>query len=143
MYLLSGHVEIQASPSYKQGDTLFVLAQSGLRLRNEPEGKTVLVSIPFGAPLVMRQATWEGKEAVIDGLKGRWAKAVFNGVEGFVFDGYLSVFPAPKDGKGDLKKYADTYFRKIGPPFHVAFGEEETRNEIDVQHYVYRDYYIQ
>jgi hypothetical protein len=132
-----------SSPIYRAGDTLHVLATSGLRLRDEPGGGKVLASLPYGTSVVARQPHWEGEELRIEGIKGRWRKVDWKGAEGYVFDGYMSVFPAPIRGEGNIKGYADRFFTKSGPPFQKTYGDEETFNTVYVQHYTYKNIYIQ
>ena len=75
-----------SSPIYRAGDTLQVLATSGLRLRDEPGGGKVLANLPYGTSVVARQPHWEGEELRIEGIKGRWRKVDWKGAEGYVFD---------------------------------------------------------
>lgn len=46
-------------------------------------------------------------------LKGRWVRIKFQGVYGFVFDGYLSHFPAPKRDELQGHEYLPEYLERV------------------------------
>ncbi len=128
---------------YAVGETLHVLATSGLRLRDAPSGKTVLATLPYGAKVIAGETAPYPPAEKIDGLAGSWIKATYKGKSGYVFDGYLGVFPAPDTAIHSLKAYADRYFIKKGKPFTHVYGEEETVDSIAIQHYTYRNMLIE
>lgn len=82
------------SISYKVGDRLYVLAKSGLNLRDKPsKNGRFLQAISFGSVAVVRQIT--DKDFEVDGISGFWVKVIADDREGYLFDGYLSLYPPP------------------------------------------------
>ena len=79
-----------------EGQALYVTAHSGLKLRTSPViGKTIEV-IPFGSEVQFishKEAESKGHE--IDWVKGNWIEVEYNGLLGFVFDGFLTSLPIP------------------------------------------------
>ncbi len=78
-------------------ESAYVLAPSGLTLREAPNRTSrVLEVIPFGESVsIILEDSTEVKTERIDWVKGQWKKVSFEGIEGFVFDGYLSHLPVP------------------------------------------------
>lgn len=90
------------SPSGKLGaaqDSLYVLAINGLNLRTAP-GKhgSVITKIPYGERLWADSLFGEYAVPITNGfdIKGRWAKVHWREHSGYVFNGYLSNWPAPR-----------------------------------------------
>ena len=85
---------------YSEGDELFVLATSGLRMREAPVDGSSVVSIPYGAKVkVLKVVEIESREEfrrTYDGISGTWPKVEYKGKVGYVFDGFLCRLPAPK-----------------------------------------------
>ena len=98
-----------AAALYQPGDSLYVWAKSGLKMRVEPnlKGDKVL-TIPYGTKLKIDSYEEELPEIKIrvvesqkiDGLtyksfylKGHWCRVNYLGTIGYVFDGYLSKLP--------------------------------------------------
>ncbi len=79
-----------------EGQALFVTAHSGLKLRSAPiVGKTIEV-IPFGSEVTfISHKEGEPKGHEIDWVKGNWIEVEYDGLEGFVFDGFLTSLPIP------------------------------------------------
>lgn len=108
-------ITVQAKPIvfYKVGDTLYVMAQSGLNLRDKPsKNGRFLQNISFGSSVLVRQTTY--KEYEVDFIPGFWVKAIADDREGYLFDGYLSSYPPPvfelsKKTIPTLKQYAEKY----------------------------------
>jgi hypothetical protein len=93
--------------SYTAGQTLNVLATSGMNLRDAPKG-TVLQKIPYGSRVKTLQAKSSTNPETIEGIQGNWVKVDYNGTSGFVFDGFLSTLPAPELSGNDLRNYLIT-----------------------------------
>lgn len=97
---------------YQIGDTLFVIARTGLNVRSDPSlrGKA-LSTIPYGHRLIAKEEklpflwfntdsvqifesySWYKAENAATApywIKGKWVKVEYNGMEGYVFDGFLS-----------------------------------------------------
>ena len=71
-----------------------VFAFSGLKIRTAPglDGQ-VLTVIPFGETVEI--ITSESTLETIEWMEGQWIKVEFEGIQGFVFDGFLSDLPVP------------------------------------------------
>jgi len=101
---------------YKPGDHLYVLAKSGLNLRDKPsKNGRFLQIIPFASSTLVRQIT--DKEYQVDGVSGYWVKVIADDREGYLFDGYLSSYPPPISEVSSksiptLKQYAEKFLPK-------------------------------
>ncbi|MBP9889983.1 MAG: SH3 domain-containing protein [Leptospiraceae bacterium] len=115
---LSLNFSVTAKPIvfYKPGDHLYVLAKSGLNLRDKPsKNGRFLQIIPFGSSTLVRQIT--DKEYQVDGIYGFWVKVIADDREGYLFDGYLSSYPPPiaevsSKSIPTLKQYAEKFLPK-------------------------------
>lgn len=118
---------------YQPGDTLYIWAVSGLTLRKEASLKAAkLATIPYGTLVVAQNYSGDNKVEVeaVPGfthtqgtfppvtLKGSFAKVIFQGDTGYVFDGYLSRLPALKYSNHKQEK----------KPFFEEFGVWAKRN---------------
>ena len=116
LFLLSLSVSAKPVVSYKVGDNLYVLAKSGLNLRDKPsKNGRFLQTVSFGMIARVRQMT--DKEYDVDGIPGYWVKVMADDREGYLFDGYLSSYPPPvselpSKSNPTLKQYADKYLPK-------------------------------
>jgi hypothetical protein len=103
---------------YDYGDTLTCLAVSGLKIRSEPRGNTVIGKVPLGGKVVVCAKPWGFSAELLpykaEGIDGSWVKVKFNDLTGFVFDGFLSSLPAPTLQYHSLKDYAEGCFRQSG-----------------------------
>ena len=84
---------------YQAGDTLYVWAYHGLNMRGAPSpGAAKLLAIPYGAKVIVldsiRVKSFSVKEYFDFRIKGHWSKVRFDTLEAWVFDGYLSRYPA-------------------------------------------------
>jgi hypothetical protein len=92
--------------------TYYVLAQSGLNLRKDADPNSAkLELIPLGGKVTLLTPP-AAKNMNIDQLTGGMAKVKYGDKTGFVFDGYLSKFPPPKQsinipGGYTLENYVD------------------------------------
>ena len=70
------------------GGDLYVLAVSGLNLRESPDlnGK-VVAKVPFGQKVKFLEDT--GQELTVGNLSGHWTKVQYQGKVGYLFDAYL------------------------------------------------------
>jgi len=102
--------------SYKVGDRLYVLAKSGLNLREKPsKNGRFLQTASFGTTALVRQVT--DKEFDVEGISGFWVKVIADDREGYLFDGYLSTYPPPvselpSKSNPTLKQYAEKFLPK-------------------------------
>lgn len=98
-----------SATNYQPGDSMYVWAQSGLKMRAEPslKGDKVL-TIPYGAKIqidsyqnelpeikvrVVEAQKIDGVEYKSFYLKGHWCKVTYLDTIGYIFDGYLSQMP--------------------------------------------------
>lgn len=96
--------------SQSESNELYVWAKSGLTVRNKPfinGEKTGIVKYGERIKIVEKTSFLYSDEVLesyqVNGewtsnfnLIGYWVKIIFEDQEGFIFDGYLSKFPAPK-----------------------------------------------
>lgn len=123
---------LQSKPTvfYKPGDQLYVLAKSGLNLRDKPsKNGRFLQIIPFGSTTLVRQIT--NKEYQVEGISGYWVKVIADDREGYLFDGYLSSYPPPilafsSKSIPTLKQYAENFLPK-GTKVHESTDDSMTR----------------
>ncbi len=106
--------------SYTAGQTLNVLATSGMNLRDAPKG-TVLQKIPYGARIKTLQAKSTTNPETIEGIQGNWVKVEYNGAMGFVFDGFLSTLPAPEVNGADLHSYAKKWMNPLSELIEIDY----------------------
>ncbi|MEL6660937.1 MAG: hypothetical protein AAFR36_31080 [Bacteroidota bacterium] len=99
--------------SYVKGDSLYVIAKSGLNLRTGPNRYSVVRTIipygdqvlsleqrhPYGVRMeeldsvrIIPPMKWKNSEQITHAywMTGRWVKVQYQELEGYVFDGYLS-----------------------------------------------------
>ena len=103
-----------AIEQYREGDTLFVWAKSGLVLRATDDFKSEkIATLPFGTAVkthsykyrdediseievvVVQPYNFNGKKYPGYKIPGQWVKVTAQGKTGYVFDGYLSKYPPP------------------------------------------------
>ena len=93
--LIASLLSFEGFSNFDKGQILNVIAPSGLRMRVSPQvGKTIKI-IPYGASLTVLE---EDKiiEDRVEWVTGNWIKVSYDGDTGYVFDGFLSDFPAPQ-----------------------------------------------
>lgn len=120
---------LQALSNYEIRTKLFVLSENGLNLREEssPEGKK-LTLVPYGATVTVVALSPEATFNA-DGISGRWVKIQYKSFSGFVFDGFLSTFAAPKKGCRNFKDYL-SYVIGPGKKETIAAGDYEGQSAI-------------
>ena len=103
---------------YQKGDTLFVLAKSGLDLRTTPNSKgDVISTLPYGSKITVLEDTSYRQDVVTEfkssegklTFKGNWIKVSHAQQSGYIFDGYLSRLP-PRIDNESFRKYAQRVF---------------------------------
>ncbi len=98
-----------------QNEERYVLASRGLRLRETPYLKgAVITTIPYGERIVFTDDKTLCPDT-IDALHGYWRKTNYHGKEGYLFDGYTSVFPAPNIYKRwtTMKEYVFDHWKPV------------------------------
>lgn len=98
-----------STTTYQPGDSMYVWAQSGLKMRVAPnlKGEKIL-TIPYGTKVqidsyqnelpeikvrVVEAQKIDGTEYKSFYLKGHWCKVTYLDTVGYIFDGYLSKMP--------------------------------------------------
>lgn len=79
-----------------QGETFYVFAPSGLKLRQSPSTKgKVLTTLEYGSPLQLLKGEKAGGRLSIEGIDGHWVKVKAGQNTGYLFDGFISSLQAP------------------------------------------------
>lgn len=84
-------------PGFVEGTQLYVVANSGLTLRMEPTANSESLGIvEFGSSVeVLNQPDSIQKYEKLNWVEGNWIYVDYDGVTGYMFDGYLSDLPMP------------------------------------------------
>jgi len=84
-------------PRFIEGSQLFVMANSGLTLRMEPNlNSESLGVVDFGESVeVLNQPDSINNFEKLNWVEGKWIFVEHDGVTGYMFDGYLSDLPMP------------------------------------------------
>ncbi len=79
---------------FEMGDTLTVIAKSGLSLREGGSSESRKIeTIPFGKGIIAF-GNYEGREE-IENRSGSWVKVKYKNLEGYVFSGYVTKLKVP------------------------------------------------
>ena len=126
---------------FKEGETLNVWAASGLNMRDKPDAKgQKLATIPYGAKVLVQtnigvKVPFEIEEFKGFTVKGYWLLVKYGNTEGYVFDGFLSRLPTPKNTKSTkpdepsgIADYLKT-LKKVGKVFDIEKCKESGMND--------------
>ncbi|HZV69457.1 MAG TPA: SH3 domain-containing protein [Saprospiraceae bacterium] len=93
-FLLITEIKSQL-PYYEIGDTIIVLAKSGINLRDSTSATSKKIqSVPFGTKLVTLD---QPRDYVrIEKRSGSWIKVKYGSVTGYAFSGFLTDLKIPK-----------------------------------------------
>ena len=79
------------------GQTLIVHALNGLKLRYEPSFKSQVITVlDYGEGITLLGETPESTPFKIGYTTGKWIHIDVNGLEGYLFDGFVSSLPIPE-----------------------------------------------
>jgi len=95
--LISSSLSYGSNP-LTEGQEVSVVANSGLSLRAAPSVfSEVLEVIPFGESVIILEdkELSERNTERIEWVDGKWSLVSFEGIEGYVFDGFLSPLAVP------------------------------------------------
>lgn len=100
---------------YKKGDKLFVVALSGLKIRNNSSAESeVIGKVNYGDLIEIIDTP--NKKYEYDNINGFWVLIKYNNIKGYIFDGYLSKYTSPIN-KGtnwvNIIKYISNQFGPI------------------------------
>lgn len=104
LLLLGLRVIIVSGQSYSNGDSVYVISESGLNLRSDKNISSKVVKvIPSGQKLRVLESDSITKLPSINNIMGAWVQVVDSTdlTRGFVFDYYLSKYPPFKFVKND------------------------------------------
>jgi hypothetical protein len=91
-----------------EGSTLQVIAPSGLNLRALPSmNAAALLTMPHGAEVKLLEFEESGELSRVDWVDGKWIKVAYNGVEGWAFDGFLTILSVPSHELEITTEYLD------------------------------------
>jgi len=84
-------------PGFVEGSQLYVMANSGLTLRMEPSLNSESLGVAeFGSSVsVLNQPDSIQNIEKLNWVEGKWIYVEYDGVTGYMFDGYLSDLPMP------------------------------------------------
>ncbi len=100
---------------FKEGDTIYVWALSGLNMRKLPDAQSEkMVALPYGTKVTVQSnigiiVAHEVEEFKNFKVKGVWLLVKYDDQEGFIFDGYMSQLIAPQK---NVDNYLFTYLKK-------------------------------
>ncbi|MFN0214137.1 MAG: SH3 domain-containing protein [Saprospiraceae bacterium] len=145
--------QIAAIRSYNEGDTLYVWAQSGLVLREAPDLESnKITALQFGTIVVPQNykvpngieisvkaiapCTYEGQNYSGYNIPGNWVQVFANGKTGYVFDGYLSIYPPP-NSQDRKERSIDNYLARVfGIASHIMdMGTSQHVAKLDCDFY--------
>lgn len=95
----------------KKNETYYILAQSGIVLRNKPGFHAQKIDIiPYNTQIKVLEIN--PKIDTYEGLKNNWVKISYKNQKGFIFGGLLSRFQGPEYDTKSLSDYAEQTFKK-------------------------------
>jgi len=95
LFFSSMIISLARATNIEEGTLLNVSAESGLKMRTTPslDGKLIQV-IPFGQAVKVVNTNTENNEQ-IEWVAGNWIEVEYDGISGYVFDGFLSTLDTP------------------------------------------------
>ncbi|MFK7948522.1 MAG: SH3 domain-containing protein [Saprospiraceae bacterium] len=129
-------------------ENFYVMATSGLKLREKPNGEKIM-TIPYRAEVERLGTKTFGALEVNElkgfKIKGEWVKVHYKGKDGYVFNGFLTKYKMPKQIEDyDYEKYSSkfdyyltTSYDKDGDKYDV---EKRDDCEDDNPMYCYNSY---
>ena len=87
----------EKDPGFIEGTQLYVVANSGLTLRLEPNKNAESLGVAmFGSSVeVLNQPDSVQNIERLNWVEGKWIYVEYDGITGYMFDGYLSDLPMP------------------------------------------------
>lgn len=83
-------------PTFTEGTELYVVASSGLTMRTNPDMRAKSVGvIPYGASVIAITQNDSLIKQRINWVEGSWIHVEYDGMQGYMFDGYLTDLPLP------------------------------------------------
>lgn len=83
-------------PNFIEGEELYVLAPSGLTLRAMPnKNAQSLTIVEYGSRVIVLSQPESKVHEQIEWVEGKWLLVEYDGIQGYMFDGYLSNLDLP------------------------------------------------
>jgi hypothetical protein len=122
---------VAAAQPASDGALRHVLAPTGLHLRERPDpGSPVLGTLAYGTTVTLLDDASD-RRVTVDGLSGGMARVDAGGVTGYMFDGYLSRYPAPARPM-PLERYVALARARVG----ADLRPHHERHEYDLDGYL-------
>lgn len=144
-------LHVSAIDYYQPGDTLWVWAQNGLNIREQPDAQAkILGKIPFGGQVITTEQQdvalpysievikkQEGGQSLE--LKGYWAKIKYKNLTGYVFDAYLSKLPTMTGHIYDVKTTEDFHVLALKKHSKILkqIGNNKFENDAKFVRYIF------
>lgn len=91
-----------------EGSTLQVIAPSGLNLRTQPSmTASAILTMPHGAEVTLIEFEANTELTRVEWIDGKWMKVEYNGIEGWAFDGFLTILNVPSHELELTREYLD------------------------------------
>ncbi len=133
-----------AHSPYESGQELNVYASSGLKLRAHPStGSEVIDIIPFGSRVTVIN-TFEFSDentARIDWIDGHWILVEYEGMAGYLFDGYLSPLPFPGT-ESEICTDGYSYAFTLGEYIQEHYGQQSIIDSSTQYYFTMHDFGI-
>ena len=107
--------------NFSETENYFVLAKNGLRVREEPDLSAEKIAIFKYGSKVQVIPTDAHDIKPVSGLYGAMVKGIQGKEKGYVFNGYLSSIPAPKEGQSP-SQYVNWLKQK---DYYAKYDEKE------------------
>ena len=121
--------DVMEAVNLSETESYYVLATSGLRMREEPslDGEKLGV-VEYGEKVQVNPLDGS-KEINVSGIKGQMAKAYYKNDQGYMFTGYMSSIPVPEKGQRPAD-YARQLKRK---GFNAKYDEVEIDDGMELE----------
>ena len=134
----------KAHSPYETGQELNVYASSGLKLRAHPNTASEVIDIiPFGSQVIVINTFDPSEEntARIDWIDGHWILVEYEGMAGYLFDGYLSPLPFPGT-KGEICTDGYSYAFTLGEYIQEHYQQQSVIDSSDQHYFTMHDFGI-
>lgn len=131
---LSGVFTLSFATKPAKNQIVNVFAPSGLKLRAQPNLHAEVIDIVRYGDRVKVLDTFEYSEEKatrIDWIDGHWILVEFDGLAGYIFDGYLSTLPFPDD-LDQMVCNGYTYAYTLGEYFETHFEVKHLLDSTEV-----------
>lgn len=108
-------------------DVYYVFTVKDLNLRSQPSlDSDSLALLPRGTVIKVLEKT--NNYNSVDGITSNWWKVEANGKTGYLFSGYISRYPPPKESYGSLYSYLTEFYGELNSenPNVVNYKKKET-----------------